>query len=258
MDISLAGNIAKEAVKKAGKMLMEHYGHIAEVSFKGKSDIVTNVDKESEKIILGAIKNHFPGHMVLSEEAGLISGEEKYTWVIDPLDGTINYCYGSELFSIGICLLENKKPILSTIYRPIKDDLYFAIKGQGATLNGSRIQVSDRDQLKDSVVMFHLSSKKEHRKRTIDILDNIFKNSLHMRMFGGGLMSMAYIAEGKFNVFFNVKTNPWDILPGTLIIEEAGGKVTDINGKEIDYHSDSVLATNGKVHDEMLKLLKGA
>ena len=257
MNIEFAKKVAEEAVKEAGKFLMHNFDKPAQVSLKGKSDIVTDIDIKSEKLILEAIKSNFPDHRILSEEAGLIDSKSKYTWIADPIDGTINYYYKSAPFRVGICLLEDGRPIISAIYNPIKDHLYSAQKGRGAYKNGKKITVSDRSDLKNSVVMFHLSSKKDARGRTIKILDNIFENSLHMRIFGSSLASMTYIAEGKFDVFFNLQTSSWDILPGALIITEAGGMVTDINGNEVDYNSNSVLATNGKVHSQMIELLKG-
>ena len=123
-------------------------------------------------------------------------------------------------------------------------------------LNGKKIIVSDNPDLKNSVVMFHLSSKKEPRTRTINVLEKVFQASMQVRMFGSSLASMSYIASGKFNVYFNVQLNTWDILPGALLVEEAGGKVTDIKGKKIGYESTSVLATNGKVHNQMLNVLE--
>jgi myo-inositol-1(or 4)-monophosphatase len=123
-------------------------------------------------------------------------------------------------------------------------------------LNEKKITVNRNFELKNSVIMTHISSKKEARARTILALDSIFKKTLHMRMFGSGLAAMSYVASGKFDVFFNVQTYPWDILPGALLIQEAGGLVTDIEGNEITTESTSILATNGKVHDQMLHLLE--
>jgi len=256
MDINLASNIAKEAVKNAGKLLMDHYGKPHEVSLKGKSDIVTDIDIASEKIILDAIKKHFPDHSILSEEGGGLKYSEKYLWITDPIDGTINYYYGAAPFRVALCLLEDKNPIITAIYNPLKDHLYFAQKGKGATMNGKKITVSNNSELKNSVIMAHLSSKREARVRTISVLDNIFSKSMHMRVFGSVTASMTYIASGKFDVFFNVKNEIWDILPGAFLVQEAGGIVTDVKGNKINYESDSVLATNGKVHKEMLKLLE--
>lgn len=260
MNIELAKKVAKEAVRDAGKLLMESFNKLDSFSLKGKSDIVTEVDLKSESLIMDLIKNNFPDHSILSEEAGFIKNNEKYIWVIDPIDGTINYYYGMAPFRVALCLLEDKKPIISAIYNPVKDHLYFAKKGEGATLNGGKIMVSSNDDLKNSIVMTHLSSKKEARIRTISVLDSIFDKSMHMRMFGSGIAAMTYVASGKFDVFFVVSTHAyaWDILPGALLIEEAGGMVTDLKGDNATLETASVLATNGKVHKEMLRLLENA
>lgn len=223
---------------------------------KGKSDIATEVDLESEKLIIGMLLQHFPDHSILSEESGLHDNNSKYIWIVDPIDGTINYFYGSAPFRVGLCLLEDKKPVLTAIYNPIKDNLYFAEKGKGATLNGEPLSVSDNTELADAIVMTHLSSHKEARARTILALDHVFSKTLHMRMFGSGLAAMTYVAGGKFDIFFNVQTNPWDILPGALLVEEAGGRVTDIKGNDITHESTSVIVTNGRVHDGVLQLLE--
>lgn len=256
MDIQLAKKISIESVKGAGKLLMDNLDKVKIASFKARSDIATEIDIKSEKLITDKIKKNFPSHSILSEEKGLVEKDSKYIWIVDPIDGTINYYHASAPFRIGICLLKDKKPIISTIYNPIKDELYLAERGEGAMLNDKGIIVNDNFELKNSVVMTHLSSKKEARTRTIPALENIFSKTMHMRMFGCGLAAMCYIASGKFDIFFNVKTYPWDILPGTLLVEEAGGTVTDIKGGKINYESTSVLATNGKVHDQILKLLE--
>jgi len=256
MDTNQAKKISIECVKEAGKLLMENIDKVKKVSFKAKSDIVTNIDIQSERIIVDKIKTNFPEHSILSEESGFVDQHSEYVWIMDPIDGTMNYYHASAPFRVALCLTYKQKPIISTIYNPIKDELYFAEAGQGATLNDKKIIVNDNFELKNSVVMTHISSKKEARARTILALDSIFKKTLHMRMFGSGLAAMSYVASGKFDVFFNVKTYPWDILPGALLVQEAGGVVTDIEGNKITTESMSVLATNGKVHDQMLQLLK--
>ena len=159
-------------------------------------------------------------------------------------------------YRVGICLLEDKKLILNVLYNPTKDEVYVAQKGRGAFLNDKKITVNNNADLKTSIVMFHLSSKKESRVRIINVLEKVSEATMSMRIFGSSLASMSYIASGKFDVYFTVQTKPWDILPVALLIEEAGGKVTDIEGNEITYESTSVIASNGKVHDQMVELLR--
>lgn len=256
MDTNLIKKVATEAVKEAGKILVENLDKVKTVSFKAKSDIVTDIDIRSEKIIVEKIKQNFPDHSILSEESGFSDLHSDYLWIMDPIDGTMNYYHASSPFRVALCLLYKKQPLISAIYNPTKDDLYFAEAGKGATLNGKRIVVNENFDLKNSVVMTHISSKKDARARTILALDSIFNKTLHMRIFGSGLAAMTYVANSKFDIFFNVKTYPWDILPGALLVQEAGGLVTDIEGNKITTESSSVLATNGKVHEQMLQLLK--
>ena len=257
MDIELAKKIAISAAREAGKVLNDNFLKPKEMSLKAKSNIVTEIDLKAEKIILDLIKEHFPDHDILSEEVGLVGGDTaKYMWIVDPIDGTMNYYYGMNPYRVGICLLEDKKPILNVLYNPTKDEMYVAQKGGGAFLNDKKITVSDRADLKECVVMFHLSSKKEPRTRVMNVLEKVFEASMQVRMLGSSLAAVSYIASGKFDVSFNVQLSPWDILPGALLIEEAGGKVTDIKGGEITHESTSVVASNEKVHEQILKLLE--
>jgi len=255
MNFKIEKEIAINAVRGAGNILMDNFDKEKNMSFKGKGDIVTDIDFKSEKFIINLIKNNFPGHAILSEESGLIDNNSEYVWIMDPIDGTINYYHGVEPFCVALCLLKNGEPIISAIYNPVRGHLYFAEKGKGATLNENVIKVSNRN-LDSSVIMTHLSSKKDARDRLIPHLEEIFFKGMHIRMFGGGISAMTYVAAGNFDIFFNIKTNAWDFLPGTLLVQEAGGKVTDIGGGKITMDTTSVLATNGKSHDDMLALLK--
>lgn len=256
MDIELAKKISIEATKKAGSILMSRFRNAQSASSKGKSDLVTEADLEAEKVIINLIQSNFPDHSILSEERGSTDNHSDYLWILDPLDGTINYYYSFDYFATGLCLLEKGKLLISTIYNPVRDELFFAERGKGTTMNNSIIRVSDNSKLENSMVTTHLSSKDEARMKTISVLDSVFRKSMHMRILGSPFVTLPQIASGIFDVFFNIRTNPWDILPGTLIVEEAGGRVTDIYGGEITSQSTSILATNGKVHDQMLTLLE--
>lgn len=254
-NISLAKQVAADAVRGAGNILMDCINKEKIVSVKGKGDIGTDIDLKSEKFIIDLIKKNFPDHTILSEEAGLDEKKSEYAWIIDPIDGTLNYFHGVEPFCVGLCVIKNDEPIISAIYNPSRDRFYFAEKGKGATMNGNPISVSKRD-LKNSVIMTHISSKKETRDRLLPNMEKIYSSGLHMRMFGSGFSDMTYVAAGNFDVMFQIKTNIWDIFPGVLLIEEAGGRITDIKGKKIGIKSDSVLATNGVSHGEIVSLLK--
>jgi len=256
MDIKLAKETAIKAIREAGDILMLGLYKEKKVSFKGRGDIVTHVDLESEKFILDLIRKNFPDHSILSEESGFTDKESEYIWVLDPIDGTMNYYHGFDTFCIGLCLLKNDELVISAIYNPVRDQFYFAQKGKGATLNGEIIKVSNMS-MENSIIATHLSSKKDKRDRIIYKLEKICSAGMHIRMLGSSLSAITHIASGSLDAFFSVdKTNPWDILPGALFVQEAGGKVTDIKGNKIGINSSSVLATNGKLHEKILSLLK--
>ncbi|MDD4333348.1 MAG: inositol monophosphatase [Patescibacteria group bacterium] len=255
-ELQRAKKISIIAAREAGKLLMKNLTKVKQMSLKAKHDIVTEIDLKAEKIIIDKIKRAFPDHNILSEESIASNKDSEYSWVVDPIDGTINFYHATAPFRVAICLTKNGSPLLSTIYNPIKNELYYAEKGKGATINNKPIRVNKNKKAENSVVMTHISSKEDARERTISALNSIFNKTLHMRAFGSGIAAMTYVASGKFDVFFNVRTYPWDILAGALLIEEAGGIVTDIEGKKITLKSNSVLATNGKVHKQILELLK--
>ncbi len=250
--------VAVNAVMQAGEVLKRRINEVKRVSQKSsRRDLVSDVDIEVEQILFRAIHSNFPSHSILSEETGWVREKSAtHTWVIDPIDGTMNFVHGHPPFRVGLCLLHEDKPVLSVMYGPTRDHLFVAAKGEGSTLNGNQIHVSTNNNLEDSIFMTHLSSKKLPRLRTILSLERVYSHTSHVRMFGSGLASMSYIAEGRYDVFYNIETKVWDILPGYLLRTEAGGQVTDIEGAEITLDSTSVLATNRWVHKQMLELLR--
>lgn len=256
VNLNQAKELAIKVVVKVGKLLLENIDNISEVKQKGKRDLVTNLDVEAEKIIIDAIEEKYPLHSIIAEESGMTHRDSEYTWVIDPIDGTMNFIHGNSPYRVAIGLLHKDEPILTALYGPTNNRLAVAVKGQGATINDKKIEVTSHGNLLESLVMTHLSSKKLPRLRTIVALENIFNNAMQIRVLGSGLAAMEYISSGKFDVFFNVETKIWDILPAVCLIEEAGGKVTDIEGNKITMESKSVLVTNGKVHEKMVELLK--
>jgi myo-inositol-1(or 4)-monophosphatase len=245
-----------ELLEEVGELVMGDFGRLSEYSLKSKNDIVTKLDKDAEKIIIDSLNRNFPEHSIFSEEDGLTDRKSKYTWIVDPIDGTINYYSGISPFRIAMALLEDNKPIFSAIYNPVKKDIYTAKKGGGAFKNGRKMQVNDNGDLNNYVVMTHLSSKKNARNKVISSLNQVFSKVLQIRILGSGSASLGYIADGKYDAFYNVKTHPWDILPGSLIVQESGGQVTDVLGKEITIDSTSILASNGKLHKQLVSLIK--
>ena len=215
------------------------------------------MDLQAEKIIITAIFKNFPSHNILSEEKGAINKNSEYTWVIDPLDGTVNYSHSLPFFSVAICLVKKETPIMSIIFNPCENILYSAIKGKGAYANNKKVSVNKQNDLKKSLVVSHLSSNKIIRQRLIRKINKIFPHILQFYCGSYACLTATDVTSGKLDGYFEIKTNPWDILPEALLVQEAGGKVTQIDGKKITINSTSILATNGKIHNKMLKLLKG-
>ncbi len=257
VDIDKVRRESIKAVEEAGSYVKKNLTKSKKITFKAKSDIDTEIDYIAEEIITRRIRREFTDHSILSEGLELLDSKSKYLWIIDPIDGSINYWKGLPLFRIGMCLLENKTPIFTINIDPITKDLFLATKGGGSQLNGESITVNNTNSLEVSVVASHISSKLPVRKRLFDRLEKIFSQVMQIRFLGSAHTAIDFVAEGKLEAFFELQTPAWDILPGALLVEEAGGKVTEINGKKITPESTSVLATNGKIHKQMLKLLEG-
>jgi len=254
----LLKTVAQRAVRRSGRLVYKNFHRIQQVALRTRKELVLRTDMQSEKIIINEIRRYFPEHNLLSEECGQRTQGSDYTWVIDPLDGTVNYYNGITPFRIGLCVLYRNQPTISAIYNPMKNNLYFAEKGRGAWLNQKRIRVSRRNDIHNCLIMTHLSSRKVARQLTIRQLETLFQHNMRIRLFGCGLAGLTYIAQGTLDVFYNLLTYPWDILPGALLVKEAGGKVTETNGHKLTASSTSVLATNGKFHTPILHLIRQA
>ncbi len=254
-DVTLEQRVAIKAHLSAGRLLMQLH-----------RTGVYNADTQAEAIIINTIEETFPDDDFLSEEKGLVAKNSNRRWVIDPLDGTnkyydrkgLNHEKGEFPFTIGIALEIDQLVILSSVYHPQREELYLALKGKGAKLNGQPMSVSTKDRLKDAVLMSHISTRKGPDERTRSAIERIQpRTDYRILRYGSGLAQLCYVATGRHDGFFNADTYLWDIQPATLLVEEAGGRVTDIYGNKITRDSRSILATNGKIHDEMLEQLKG-
>jgi len=258
MNLNLAEKVAVKAVKDAGKVVASGVDKEKKVSYKGRGDIVTHVDLESEKIILKAIEKNFPDHSILTEETGFIDKKSDYVWVLDPIDGTMNYFHGFDSFCIGLGLMKGKDILINVVYNPLQKKMYVAQKGKGVKLNGKKVKVSKMG-IEDAFIVTAASPKKWPRDKFVSFLDNVYSNGMHIRMIGSCLLYLACVAEGVAEVAFSICPKPWDILPAALLVKEAGGIVTDMNGQELDINSSSFLAANTKeMHDKMLGILKEA
>ena len=244
---------AIKSAKEAGRILIQNYKKITKISQKSKNNFVTNVDLAAEKAIFKVIKKF--QHSILSEEAGSITRDSDYKWIIDPLDGTHNYIHGLPMFGVSIALEHKKKIILGVICMPMLNQLYVAEKGKGAFLNGKKIHVSKAKELSKSMVLFD-SALHEGAIPKIKVLKKISRRVSRIRMSGAAVFDLSSVAVGNAEALIDFKTHPWDVAAGFLLIREAGGKVTDFKGKNIDHYSRSFVASNGRVHKGLLRVLK--
>lgn len=252
-------DIAIKAARLAGGTVLDHLGKISkrDIDLKQASDFVTTVDRESEEIIIGAIKEHFPHHLILAEESIKESAGEAYRWIIDPLDGTTNYIHGYPVFSVSIALEYRGEIIAGVIFDPLREELFSTEKGGGAFLNGHPIRVSEIGVLKDSLITTGFPFR---RKEMIDpylrLFRNLFLKVSDLRRAGSAALDLAYLACGRCDGFFEIGLSPWDIAAGSLLIEEAGGVITDFGGEDGHIWTGNVVAGTPAVHREILKEVK--
>jgi myo-inositol-1(or 4)-monophosphatase len=249
--------VALNAAHVAGKYLMHEFQSFDRSNIKLKSftQIVTAADLGSEKIIINHIKNNFPQHHILSEEAGEKKSDSDYFWIIDPIDGTTNFTMHNPLWSISIGLAYQGELILGVVYAPMLKELYIAEKGKGAKLNGKKIKVSQISEGKILNAYCHGSDKKDV-KRAIKYYSYQKLQQLDCRQLGSAAIELAFVATGRIESIVIPGLNSWDVAAGILIVREAGGKVTDFKNNEWNLKSKDMLASNRIIHNQIIKALK--
>lgn len=251
--------LLKSAILRAGGVLRKHYG---KVSYKQKrrADLLTIADLESQKTILSAIRREFPNDDYKAEEDETRMTGEKHLWIIDPLDGTTNYAHGYPVACVSIAVYENGRPLLGGVYDPFRDELFLAQRNKGATLNGKRLRVSTTPIITDSLLITGFAYDRAERPDYYLKPFKAFMTTCHdVRRSGSAALDLAWVAAGRADGFWEFELNPWDVAAGRLLIEEAGGKVTDFDGNgwnDWTVMGKRTLATNGKVHASMLKILR--
>jgi myo-inositol-1(or 4)-monophosphatase len=241
---------------EAGARVLQHFfnNKNLQISHKeGINNLVTEADHASEKAILDTIKSAFPDHFILSEEVGEIVMDSEYKWVIDPIDGTINFAHGIPICCVSIGVEHQGQMVLGAVYNPFLKEFYFAEKGKGATLNNEPISVSTESEvLKSCLVTGFPYTYLDHENGPLECFSRFIRKGIPVRRLGSAAMDLCWVAAGRFDGFYEHKLNAWDSAAGFLLVEEAGGKVTDYNGDAYSPYQPHILATNGKIHDEML------
>ena len=246
--------LAIKAGKEAGKILMDNFGRTHQITKKSDRELVTNVDLEAQAKIISLIKEKYPHHSILSEERPAEENHSKYRWIIDPLDGTHNYIHKVGIFGVSIALEWEGEIVLGVIFLPVTAELYVAEKGKGAYLNNERITVSRRDL--PQACMVYDSSLQYNKKIMLTNLGKLADNVFNVRMFGSSARSLSFIASGQIDLQIEYHDKSWDFSAGALIVEEAGGKVTNFQGNPWTPQINQYIASNNKIHEDILRILQ--
>lgn len=255
-------DFAIQTAREAGQLLVERLGRISKVHNKGEIELLTESDLASEKLIIDRIKTSHPRHAILAEESGetntasLAESRGEWKWIIDPLDGTTNYAHGYPCFCVSIALEHNGVLELGVVYDPMRDEMFSAERGQGAALNGRRIGVSQIDNLNRALLCTGFPYDVRERTEFARHFSNFIMNAQAVRRDGAAAVDLAYVACGRFDGFWEEGLKPWDVAAGVLLIEEAGGKVTNYDGSPFSIYQPPILASNGLVHEGMIKVLE--
>jgi myo-inositol-1(or 4)-monophosphatase len=247
-----------EAARQAGTFLRSRFGTRPTVSYKGSpTNLVTELDRGSEAIILETIRSRFPGHSILAEESGARAGAEPYRWIVDPLDGTTNYAHGFPIYAVSIALELDGLLEVGVIYDPSREELFVAERGRGATVNGSPLRVSTTPTLGESLLGTSYPNDIRGAPR-----DNLLEHAALMyrcrsvRSIGSAVLGLAAVSAGRFDGYWEQRLGAWDIAAGALLIREAGGTVTAVGGSTLDLAAPSIAASNGLIHVEIVEALK--
>lgn len=247
---------ARETAVAAGDILRRGSSRRQTIRLKGRVDLVTAIDLESEKFIIRELQRSFPHHSVLAEEGGATSRPSPYLWIIDPLDGTTNYAHGYPAFCVSIGLEVERKVVLGAVYDPIRDELFSAVRGAGAFLNRCRIHVSNQARLSQSLLATGFPYDiAESKINNLDNFARMYKKAQAIRRGGSAALDICYLACGRFDGFWELKLHPWDAAAGLVIVEEAGGRVTTIEGGKYSIYEKSILASNRKIHRQIQEVL---
>lgn len=247
--------LAVAAAKEAGELLRERLTSGMPYELKtSHHDLVTEADRLAERVILERIGREYPDHGILSEETPPARSQAPYRWVIDPLDGTVNYAHGIPFFSVSIALEKKEEIVLGVVYDPLRDELFSVIMGEGAYLNGRPLRVSNAKRLHESLLSTGFAHRPELRDRNLSYLGAFLPLAQSLRRLGSAALCLAYVAAGRLDGYWELSLKRWDLAAGCLLVKEAGGQVSDLAGRELSPTGGELVASNGIIHRQMLKL----
>ena len=252
-------NFAIQVARDAGNLLVQRLG-AAQITNKGDIDLVTEADIAAEELIIDRIRSHYPLHSILAEESGETvqegSSRTDWKWIIDPLDGTTNYAHGYPCFCVSIAVEQAGTLEIGVVYDPMRNEMFAAERGHGATLNDRRIRVSNVEELNQAMMCTGFPYDVRTRPDFARDFTNFTLHSQAVRRDGSAALDLAYVACGRFDGFWEDGLNPWDIAAGAILVSEAGGRITNFQNEPLDIYTKKVVASNGRVHEAMLRLLR--
>ena len=252
-----AMDVIDQAVRAAGKIIQDGWNADKQITFKGRADIVTDIDVAAEKAVLEILTREFPGFGILAEESQPVEGQSPYKWVVDPLDGTRNYAHGVPHFCSIVALAKDNEMVAGVIYDPVREEMFSAALGQGAFLNGEPITVSETTELSRCLLSFDLGYVDEKAGLALDMVRSLWPGMYSIRMMGTAGLGLAYAASGRVDLFFHHSLSPWDLATGLLLIREAGGDVVDRQGNPAGLFSPSVICSSTPLIQAFLNATDG-
>jgi len=247
-------DVAIEIAREAGKVLREEVDRPPDIAYKGDFDLVTQADRRSEKVIVERLQRYFPGHAVAAEEGTGTDSDAEYRWHVDPLDGTTNFAHGYPCFCVSMALARRGQLILGVVYNPVCDEMFTAARGEGATFNGKKIHCSKIGAVKNSLLCTGFPNHKRESHPNIYYYWDFTLRSHGVRRDGSAALDLAYVAAGRFDGFWEFGLKPWDTAAGIVLVEEAGGSVSDLDGQPYTLGGRTILASNGLIHEEMKQI----
>jgi myo-inositol-1(or 4)-monophosphatase len=253
-------DILKQIALEAGKIVKEGYSSHKEVTHKGVVDLVTEFDLKTEAFILDQLKKAFPDHTLVGEESHHGSYHYDKAIYIDPIDGTTNFVHGIPHLAISLGVWEQGKPTLAVVYNPILEELFWAVRGEGAYCNGKRLEVSSQSKLQNALIATGFPYAKVNAgieyQWVIKCMTNLLPYIQDIRRLGAAAVDLCYLAQGKVEAFYEIDLKPWDVAAGILIVQEAGGKISNVDNMPFNFDDKSIVASNSKVHQQLMKYLE--
>ena len=246
---------ALSAARRAGEVLRAGFGTEYAITYKGEVDLVTEVDTEAERVIREELLGTFPTHGMLAEEGGELGGEEDARWIVDPLDGTTNYAHGLSIFCVSIALERAGEVVLGVVHDPMGEETFVAERGRGATLNGEPIRVSSTDEPIRALIATGFPYDRAELPEALELFGRLAASTRGMRRLGSAALDLCYVAAGRLDGYYERGIWPWDLAAGSVIVEEAGGRLTNYRGDVLDLAGREIMASNGRLHSAMIRLI---